>query len=242
MISANRLRCASRRLLTLTVRRKSATPIPETSATAATAAAKAAQGSSTNNSTRLVVQSLAAAGAGVVTVSLAAAAVEQATANTVPAFTLHGQRFAPEHFAGRFCQMLLACDPRLLLYTHTQVLQAQDLLQRWQAGQAPHVSDRALWEAKRVVTSALHPDTGDVIPRPFRMSGYVPYNGRECCCYRWIDRLIDCWCCGFYSCLTNLLSYTLSSNHSHLCCHGVQHVHSSLALLVMGQSVPKRSR
>ena len=40
--------------------------------------------------------------------------------------------------------------------------------------------DRSLWEAKRVYESAVHPDTGDFIPRPFRMSGYVPYNGPIC--------------------------------------------------------------
>jgi hypothetical protein len=28
-----------------------------------------------------------------------------------------------------------------------------------------------LWEAQRIVDAAIHPDTGDVIPRPFRMSG-----------------------------------------------------------------------
>lgn len=39
---------------------------------------------------------------------------------------------------------------------------------------------RALWESRRIVESALHPDTGEVIPRPFRMSGYVPYNGPIC--------------------------------------------------------------
>jgi hypothetical protein len=34
-----------------------------------------------------------------------------------------------------------------------------------------------LWEAKRISEAALHPDTGEEIPRPFRMSGYVPFNG-----------------------------------------------------------------
>ena len=37
--------------------------------------------------------------------------------------------------------------------------------------------DSTLWKAKRIYESAVHPDTGDFIPRPFRMSGYVPYNG-----------------------------------------------------------------
>ena len=33
-----------------------------------------------------------------------------------------------------------------------------------------------MWDAQLLVQSAIHPDTGDIIPRPFRMSGYVPFN------------------------------------------------------------------
>lgn len=42
------------------------------------------------------------------------------------------------------------------------------------------VDPRVLWEARRVVDAAMHPDTGEILPRPFRMSGYVPYNGPIC--------------------------------------------------------------
>ena len=81
--------------------------------------------------------------------------------------------------------MLLACDPRLLLYTEQQVRQAQALLESYKNNNNDNNNnntqpskpddvvsdDRALWEAQRVVQAALHPDTGEVIPRPFRMSG-----------------------------------------------------------------------
>jgi hypothetical protein len=82
--------------------------------------------------------------------------------------------------------MLLACDPRLLLYTGEQVMQAKTTIDNYQRYMSSSSEDggtsmdRALWEAKRVVEAALHPDTGEVIPRPFRMSGYVPYNGPIC--------------------------------------------------------------
>ena len=33
---------------------------------------------------------------------------------------------------------------------------------------------------QRVASAALHPDTGEFIPHPFRMSGYVPFNGPIC--------------------------------------------------------------
>eukprot|EP00751_Fragilariopsis_kerguelensis_P020914 CAMPEP_0170902276 /NCGR_PEP_ID=MMETSP0734-20130129/48989_1 /TAXON_ID=186038 /ORGANISM="Fragilariopsis kerguelensis, Strain L26-C5" /LENGTH=524 /DNA_ID=CAMNT_0011297069 /DNA_START=94 /DNA_END=1667 /DNA_ORIENTATION=+ len=40
--------------------------------------------------------------------------------------------------------------------------------------------NRTLWESQRIVDAAVHPDTQEIIPRPFRMSGYVPYNGPIC--------------------------------------------------------------
>ena len=36
------------------------------------------------------------------------------------------------------------------------------------------------FDGKRVASAALHPDTGETIPHPFRMSGYVPFNGPIC--------------------------------------------------------------
>jgi sideroflexin-5 len=83
--------------------------------------------------------------------------------------------------------MFLACDPRLLFYTQAQVHQAQAFLQnheeqqQHQQQQLQHKSlDRELWEARRIVDAAVHPDTGEFIPLPFRMSGYVPFNGPIC--------------------------------------------------------------
>jgi len=37
-----------------------------------------------------------------------------------------------------------------------------------------------LWNARYIVDSMTHPDTGELIPRPFRMSGYIPYNAPLC--------------------------------------------------------------
>lgn len=123
-----------------------------------------------------VASALAAAAAGVATVSLAAAAVETATASSCPTFTMTGQRFDQSQFMGRFSKMILQCDPRLVFFTETQILQAKELIENYKdhAGK-----DRELWEAKRLVESAMN-DKGEFIPQAFRMSGYVPYNGPVC--------------------------------------------------------------
>jgi hypothetical protein len=150
---------------------------------------------STTSSNVPILQSLLAALAGVVTVSTAAAVVESATASSCPKYTsATTERFDQSKYSGRFSKMLLACDPRLLLYSDAQVRQYQQLLNKHHARlQASNkslakensdneslVDDRLLFEARRIVQAAVHPDTGDIVPRPFRMSGYVPYNGPIC--------------------------------------------------------------
>ena len=142
----------------------------------ATAAAAESSPSAAKSEGVPVGLALAATAAGVCTVAGVSAAVEYGTASSVPAFDPKGQRFSQEYFSGRFCKMLLACDPRLLLYREDEVRQCQEMIQNYQIYGGQNM-DRALWEAKRITEAALHPDTGDEIPRPFRMSGYVPFNG-----------------------------------------------------------------
>ena len=127
-------------------------------------------------SSRMLLSLLAAA-AGVGTVSAVTAVVE--CTSPVPKSDPNGQRFSQETFGGRFARMLLACDPRLLLYSDDYVHQCASVLANAALYDDPAYNDRALWEAKRVFEAAC-PDGETIIPRPFRMSGFVPYNGPIC--------------------------------------------------------------
>lgn len=172
--SASRIR----RLPPYRVKSTAQIPPPSTTTTAAA-----------SDSSVPVGASLLAAVAGVGVVSIAAMAVETSTADSCLPYSAasNAQRFDQSTFQGRFARMLLACDPALLLHTESTVRAAQqtlleaeqDLIQSPQRRLSPKES-RNLWETKRIVEAALHPDTGEVIPRPFRMSGYVPYNGPIC--------------------------------------------------------------
>jgi len=128
-----------------------------------------------------------AAAAAILTVMATSVAAERLTASSAPPFDPRGDRFDQATFFGRFAKMLLACDPALLLNGREEVLRCQRVVE----GHAKHLEERPdgvsateasrqIWEAQRVASSALHPDTGEFIPRPFRMSGYVPYNGPIC--------------------------------------------------------------
>lgn len=135
---------------------------------------------SANNEKVPILSSLVAALAGVGAVSAAASLVESATADSCLPYSEKGQRFDQDTFFGRFCKMKLACDPFLLLYTEEQVKEKQKLLDKAAEYKNDRSKDRELWEAKRIVDASVHPDTKEFIPRPFRMSGYVPYNGPIC--------------------------------------------------------------
>jgi len=157
-----------------------------------------------------VAESLLALGGAVVVVSGATDAVERITASPkfgnwgggggVPPYDPSGSRFDQATWAGRYCSMLLACDPRLLLYSRAEVGRYRTLAyDGWRQRRIPPTKapeapddatdsgrgtsseiDRRLWEAKRIADSALHPTTGEWIPRPFRMAGYLPANGPIC--------------------------------------------------------------
>jgi tricarboxylate carrier len=134
-----------------------------------------------------LLQTAVAAALGIATVSVTAATVEVATSSSCPDFDPSGQRYDQSTFIGRFCKMILACDPRLLLYSEAETRSAKEmvenyknLLQNLPEGMTTGDMNHALWEAQRISSASLHPDTGEVIPAPFRMSGYVPFNGPIC--------------------------------------------------------------
>lgn len=94
-------------------------------------------------------------------------------------------RFDQSTFVGRYKQMFLACDPLLLLRSDDSfkecAAEIAAVKKEYEANpdlkKTPDENER-LWRLKRVVDSAMpNPDTGEIIPAPFRMSGYVPFNG-----------------------------------------------------------------
>ena len=175
----------SSRLQQLNVRCKSAVTTNSNNskqkATKTASSSSASASSSETQSSVPVAKCLLAAAAGVGTVSAAAAAVENATASSCPSFDPKGQRYDASTFLGRFSRMLLACDPYLLVYSEEQVRRSKEMVEHWpQWFDGTKEMDRTLWEAKRIAEAAVHPDTNEVIPRPFRMSGYVFFNGPVC--------------------------------------------------------------
>ncbi|XP_067931539.1 sideroflexin-5-like [Watersipora subatra] len=95
----------------------------------------------------------------------------------VPPFKLGGSVYDQTTFTGRLCHFLDLIDPRSLFTTEKQLSNAVSLLDDYQNGNlGSGISDRDLWEAQKVKQAIIHPDTGERIFMPFRMSGYVPFG------------------------------------------------------------------
>lgn len=66
-------------------------------------------------------------------------------------------------------------DPRTLLVNSAGLEHAKSLVAGYKQGKIAEMNDE-LWKAKKIVDSTLHPDTGEPVLLPFRMSCFVISN------------------------------------------------------------------
>ncbi|KAI9884836.1 MAG: dual specificity protein kinase kns1 [Watsoniomyces obsoletus] len=95
--------------------------------------------------------------------------------------SLPGSRELPQSrydlrtYWGRVQHAAEISDPRTLLVPLKQLDEAKVLLARYKRGEIPSMTPE-LWRAKKIVDSTLHPDTGQPVFLPFRMSCFVLSN------------------------------------------------------------------
>ena len=88
------------------------------------------------------------------------------------------ERYDQSTMGGRFRKTFELTDPRLLLpglFFGMSLEQAEAVLRRRRReaeDEEKEVTDE-VWKARRIVRAQLHPETGENIPAPFRMSGFV---------------------------------------------------------------------
>ncbi|XP_055885994.1 sideroflexin-5-like isoform X1 [Biomphalaria glabrata] len=94
-----------------------------------------------------------------------------------PPFQLNKSRFDQSTFSGRLRHFLDVIDPRTLLTPNSELEKAVKLLEDYKNGNLPSgVTDEQLWKAQKIKQAIIHPDTGEKIFMPFRMSGFVPFG------------------------------------------------------------------
>eukprot|EP00053_Salpingoeca_punica_P019572 m.199579 g.199579 ORF g.199579 m.199579 type:complete len:337 (+) comp17684_c0_seq6:166-1176(+) len=104
-----------------------------------------------------------------------------ATPASVPGFSLTQPRYDQGNFSGRFKHFLDLADPRCLapgVFFGMTLEQSAELIGKYKSNTlAPADRDvEKLWLAKKIYTAATHPDTGEVIIQPARMSGFAIYG------------------------------------------------------------------
>lgn len=100
-----------------------------------------------------------------------------AESEACPAFQLGRPRYEQGSFLGRLRHFVDIIDPSTLFVSEKKLKECIKLLDDYKHGELPPgVSDLQLWEAQKIKQAIIHPDTGEKIFMPFRMSGYVPFG------------------------------------------------------------------
>ncbi|XP_077465442.1 sideroflexin-5b [Stigmatopora argus] len=98
-------------------------------------------------------------------------------AEACAAFRLGGSRYDQGSFLGRLRHFVDVIDPSTLFVSEERLKDSIKLLDDFKHGTLPPgISNLQLWEAQKIKQAIIHPDTGDKIFMPFRMSGYVPFG------------------------------------------------------------------
>ncbi|UNI13977.1 Sideroflexin FSF1 [Purpureocillium takamizusanense] len=78
-------------------------------------------------------------------------------------------------YMGRVRHSIGITDPSTLLAGTSGLERAKRLVTEYKTGKLEHMTPE-LWQAKKIVDSTLHPDTGEPVFLPFRMSSFVITN------------------------------------------------------------------
>jgi len=95
----------------------------------------------------------------------------------MPRLDLDKPRYDQSNFEGRLKHFWSTTNPLNVLATDEQLDKAKELVEAYRKGQEPKgVTDDEVWAAKELYDSAFHPDTGEKLFLPGRMSFQVPGN------------------------------------------------------------------
>ncbi|XP_046556394.1 LOW QUALITY PROTEIN: sideroflexin-5-like [Haliotis rubra] len=94
-----------------------------------------------------------------------------------PPFKLNRPKYDQGNFHGRLRHFIDVIDPRTLFTTEAKLQASKRLLDDFKHGRLePSTTDKQLWDAQKIKQSMIHPDTGEKIFMPFRISGFVPFG------------------------------------------------------------------
>ncbi|XP_047128127.1 sideroflexin-5 isoform X1 [Hydra vulgaris] len=95
---------------------------------------------------------------------------------TYPPFSIESQRFNQDTYFGRLQRCFDIVDPRTLFVSEKTLQDSIKMIEDFKKGERNQLTDAQLWRARKIKEAIIHPDTGEKIFAPFRMSGYVPFG------------------------------------------------------------------
>ena len=93
-----------------------------------------------------------------------------------PKINLDSPRYDQSTYWGRAKHFFITTNPLNLLTSPAQMEAAKLTVERYKSGDLTDVSEDEVWAAKQLVDSAYHPETGEPMFLPGRMSAQVPFN------------------------------------------------------------------
>jgi len=93
-----------------------------------------------------------------------------------PKINLDAPRYDQSTYWGRARHFFITTNPLNLMSGPGQLAEAKDKVDRYRRGELSDVTEDEIWAAKHLVDSAYHPDTGETMFLPGRMSAQVPFN------------------------------------------------------------------
>lgn len=98
---------------------------------------------------------------------------------TTPNFVLGGYEHDQNSFMGRLNHQFETTSPKLMFKSDKQIVSAQNLIKKYQENPEEILEKyghRELWNAQQLQRASTNADTGEIIPVPFRLCGFVSFN------------------------------------------------------------------
>jgi len=93
-----------------------------------------------------------------------------------PKINIDQPRWDQSTYWGRAKQFFTTTNTMNLFVSPAQLEAAKDTVLKYKGGELNHLSEDEVWAAKHLYDSAFHPDTGEKMILPGRMSAQVPFN------------------------------------------------------------------